>query len=83
MAKKDTLTSSYDELPLLLRIILQAVLGVVVGGIYRIVRFTESKDIVTLVVGLIFTFTGIGNLIGWIVDLVCLILNGEYTLFVD
>ena len=83
MAKKDTLTSSYDELPLLLRIIIQAVLGVVVGGIYRIVRFTESKNIVTLVVGLLLTFTGIGNVISWIVDLVCLILNGEYTLFVD
>ena len=83
MAKKNTLTSSYDELPLLLRIIIQAIFGVVVGGIYRIVRFFESQSIVTLVVGLLLTFTGIGNIISWIVDLVCLIINGEYTLFVD
>lgn len=83
MAKKSSLTASYDSLPLLLRIVLQLVFGVVVGGIYRIVRFTETKNIVTLVVGLLVTFTAIGNVISWIVDLVTLIINGKYTLFVD
>ena len=76
-------TQKYEALPKWLKIVIQLFLGAVIGGIYRIVRFVESKDIVTLVVGLIITFTGIGNAIGWIVDLVCLILNGEYTLFVD
>lgn len=83
MAKKSSLTASYDSLSLLVRVILQVVLGVIVGGIYRIVRYTETKNIVTLVVGLICTFTGIGNLIAWIVDLVTLILNGKYTVLVD
>ena len=83
MANKNSLTASYNSLPLLLRIIIQIIGGVVVGGIYRIVRYFESKNIVTLVVGLITTFTGFGNLIAWIVDLVTLILNGKYTVFVD
>ena len=83
MAKKNSLTSTYDSLPLLLRVVLQLVFGFLVGGIYRIVRFTESGNILTLVVGLIVTFTGIGNAIAWIVDLVTLIINGKYTVFVD
>ena len=83
MTNKTSLTETYDSLPLLLRIILQIIGGVVVGGIYRIARYLETKNIVTLVVGLLTTFTGIGNLIAWIVDLVTLILNGKYTLFVD
>ncbi len=77
------LTKQYDALPLILRIIIQIIGGALVGGIYRIVRFFEKSNIVTLIVGLICTFTGIGNLIAWIVDLVTLIINGKYTVFVD
>lgn len=83
MANKDSITASYDSLSLLLRIIIQIIGGVIVGGIYRIVRYFETKNIVTLVVGILCTFTGIGNLIAWIVDLVTLIMNGKYTVFVD
>ena len=83
MAKKATLTKSYDSLPLILRIIIQLIGGVVVGGIYRIVRYFETKNVITLVVGLLVTFTGVGNIIAWIIDLVTLIMNGKYTVFVD
>lgn len=83
MAKKSSLTASYDSLPLILRIIIQVIGGVVVGGIYRIVRYLETKNIVTLVVGLLVTFTFIGNVIAWIIDLITLILHGKYTVFVD
>ena len=83
MAKKTSLTKTYDELPLILRVLIQIIGGVVVGGIYRIVRYFETKNVVTLVVGILVTFTGVGNVISWIVDLVTLILSGKYTLFVD
>ena len=83
MANKTSLTQTYDSLSLLLRIIIQIIGGVVVGGIYRIAKYFETKNIVTLVVGLLVTFTGVGNLISWVVDLVTLIMNGKYTLFVD
>ena len=83
MSQNKALTATYDELPLILRIIIQIIGGVVVGGIYRIARYFETKNIVTLVIGLLVTFTGIGNLIAWVVDLVTLILNGKYTVFVD
>ena len=83
MAKKKTLTATYDALPMILRVIIQIIFGVVVGGIYRIVKYFESKNLITLIVGLVVTFTGIGNLIAWVVDLVTLIINGKYTVFVD
>lgn len=83
MANKDSITATYDSLSLLLRIIIQVIGGVIVGGIYRIVRYFETKNVVTLVVGILCTFTGIGNLIAWVVDLVTLIMNGKYTVFVD
>ena len=83
MSQNKALTATYDELPLILRIIIQIIVGVVVGGIYRIARYFETKNIVTLVIGLLVTFTSIGNLIAWVVDLVTLIMNGKYTVFVD
>ncbi|MBO5906663.1 MAG: hypothetical protein J6Q85_00730 [Clostridia bacterium] len=83
MAKKTSLTASYDALPLLVRIIIQIVGGVVVGGAWRIARYFETKNIVTLIVGILVTFTGVGNVVAWILDLVTLIMNGRYTLFVD
>ena len=80
---KNSLTASYDALPLIARIIIQIIGGFIVGGIYRIARYFETKNIVTLVVGLLLTFTGVGNVISWIIDLVTLCLNGKYTVFVD
>ena len=63
MANKQSLTKTYDELPLLLRIIIQVIGGVLVGGIYRLVRYTESKNTTTLIAGIVCTFTVIGNFI--------------------
>ena len=80
---KKPITKMYDELPKIVKILLQIFLGYVVGGIYRIVRYFEKGNVTTLVVGLLVTITGIGNFIAWIVDLITLILNGKYTVFVD
>lgn len=79
----NSITASYDSLPLLLRIIIQLIGGAIVGGIYRIVKFLETRKVATLVVGILTTFTGIGNLIAWVVDLITLIINGKYTVFAD
>ena len=78
-----SITASYDSLPLILRIIIQLIGGAVVGGVYRIIKFVESRNLATLVVGLLATFTGIGNLIAWVVDLITLIFSGRYTVFAD
>ena len=82
MANK-TLTATYEELPKLLKIVIQLLLGSVVGGIYRIIRFTETKNVVTLVVGLLVLFTGIGNMIAWVVDLVTEIISNKITVLAE
>ena len=64
------LTPAYDELPMLLRLIIVVIGGALVGGIYRLVKWYEKRNTVTLVVGLVTTITGIGNLLIWVVDVV-------------
>jgi len=78
-----SLTAQYESLPKIAKVLIQLFLGAVVGGIYRIVRYTETKNTVTLVVGLLTTFTGIGNGIAWVVDLVTEILNNRITVLAD
>ena len=83
MANNNSFTASYDELPLWARVLIQVIAGAIVGGIYRIVRYTETKNVVTLVVGILACCTGIGNMVAWVVDLLTLVLNGKYTVLVD
>ena len=83
MAKKKTLTGAYEALPKLVKLLLQLFLGAVIGGIYRIVRFFETGKLVTLVVGLLVLFTGVGNAIAWVVDLVTELLHDKITVLAD
>ena len=76
------MTKSYNELPLILRIVLQAVLGAIIGGIYRIVRFFETKNVTTLVVGILALIPPI-DFVFWIVDLVTTITKGKITVLAD
>lgn len=80
MAAK-TLTAQFESLPKLLKVLVLIFVGVVVSGVYRIVRYFETKNIVTLVAGIL-CFTGIGFVFG-IVDAVTEILNNKITLLAD
>lgn len=71
------MTATYENLPKIVKIILQIFLGSLVGGVYRILRFVETKNIVTLVAGVL-NFFGLG-LLFWIVDLVTEITNNKIT----
>ena len=83
MAKSNSLTAAYESLPKIVKVILQLILGAVIGGIYRIVRFVETKKVVTLVVGILVLVTGVGNFIAWIVDLVTEITQNRITVLAD
>ena len=76
-------TQKYEALPKWLKIVIQLFLGAVIGGIYRIVRFVETKNVVTLVVGILVLCTGAGNFIAWIVDLVTEIMYNKITVLAD
>ena len=82
MAKKKSLTKSYDSISLVVRLILQLFLGWIISGIYRILRYFEKKNTTTLVVGIIACFSG--GLFGilWILDFITLITNKKPTILV-
>ena len=77
------ITKMYDELPKIVKILVQIFLGYVVGGIYRVIRFTETKNIVTLIVGLVGLLTGFGNFIVWLIDLISVITKDKITFLAD
>ena len=83
MANNSSLTESYESLPKIAKVLIQLFLGAIVGGIYRIVRFVENKNVVTLVVGILVLCTGVGNFIAWVVDLVTEIISNRITVLAD
>jgi len=83
MAQSKGFTAAYEALPKIVKILLQIFLGGLIGGIYRIVRFLETKNVVTLVVGILVLVTGVGNLIAWIVDLVTEITQDKISVLAD
>lgn len=78
-----SITASYESLPKLAKVLLQIFFGWFIGGVYRIIKFVENKNVVTLVVGIIVLLTGIGNFIAWIVDLVTEITSDKITVLAD
>ncbi len=83
MASSKALTASYEALPQIVKIILQIFFGSFIGGIYRIVRYFETKNVVTLVVGILGLVTGVGNFLVWLVDLVTEITSNRITVLAD
>ena len=77
------ITQIYEELPKIVKILLQIFLGAVVSGVYRVIRFLETKNIVTLVVGLVSLFTG--GLFGilWLIDLITEITKNKSSVLAD
>lgn len=78
-----SLTASYDNLPKIAKVLIQIFLGYIVSGLYRVIKFTETKNTVTLVVGLVGLVTGIGNFIVWIIDLFTTITENKITVLAD
>lgn len=79
---KNSLTKAYDALPHLAKIILQIVFGWIVGGIYRVVRYTEKKNTKTLVVGILGLIPPV-DLVLWVVDLYTQITEEKITFCAD
>lgn len=78
----NSLTATFEQLPKVAKILLIAFFGWIVGGIYRIVRYTEKKNVTTLVAGLIGLIPPV-DFVLWIADLVSEILHNKITVFAD
>ena len=82
MAENKSLTATYEELPKIAKILLQIFLGALVGGIYRIIRYTETKNTTTLVVGILALIPPI-SFVAWIIDLVTEIKSNKISVLAD
>lgn len=81
MAKK-TITGAYEALPKIAKILLQIFLGAIIGGVYRILRYLETKNIVTLVVGILALIPPI-DFVFWILDLITEVTNDRISILAD
>ena len=81
MAKK-TITGAYEALPKIAKIILQLIFGAIIGGVYRILRFLETKNTITLVVGILALIPPI-DVVFWILDLITEALNDRISILAD
>lgn len=78
-----SITAQYEALPKIAKVLIQLFLGGVIGGVYRILKYFETKNIVTLVVGILCLVTGVGNGIAWVVDLITEIMHNKITVLAD
>ena len=81
MSNNSSITAMYEDLPKIAKILLQIFLGSLISGVYRILRYVETKNIVTLVVGIL-CFVGLG-FVFWIVDLVTEITKDRITVLAE
>ena len=80
--ENQTLTAKYEALPKIAKILLQIFLGALVGGIYRIIRYTETKNTLTLIVGIVALIPPF-SFVAWIVDLVTEITDNKIKVLAD
>lgn len=78
-----SLTAQYEALPKIVKILIQIFLGWIVSGIYRVLRYLETKNIVTLVVAIVLIFTGGGFGIVWLIDLITEITSNKISVLAD
>lgn len=79
----NSITASYNSLSWIVKLLIVIFLGWAWCGVYRILRYLETKNIVTLVAGIVALVTGIGNIIFCVVDLITTILTGKISVLAD
>ena len=73
------ITEYFEELPKIVKILLVIFLGGLIGGVYRILRYLETKNITTLIVGILWLVSGGVFGLGWIIDLITEITKNRIT----
>ena len=75
------ITEMYEELPQIAKILIQLFLGAVVGSLYRVLRYLETKNTTTLVVAIL-CFVCIGGIVA-IIDIITEITKGAITVLAE
>jgi hypothetical protein len=67
-----------DGLPWIVKLLLVIFFDPIVYGIYRIVKGVKKNNIVVLIAGVLYLFTGL-FVIGWIIDIFTVATSGKVT----
>ena len=78
----NSITATYEALPKIVKILLQLFLGSIVGGVYRILRYVETKNTTTLIVGVLALIPPI-SFVFWVLDLVTEITKNQISVLAD
>ncbi len=83
MQNNSSATEIYENLPKIAKILIQIFLGAVVSGLYRVLRYLETKNTVTLIVGIVSLVSGGVFGILWLIDLITEITSDRITVLAD
>lgn len=80
MSSQNKIITTFESFPKLAKILLFIFVGVI-SGIYRIIRYTETKSTSTLVAGIL-AFLPVIGFVFRVLDVVSEIFNNEITFYV-
>ena len=78
-----SITKQFEDLSTLIKVIALFFLGGIISPVYRIVRYTETKNTTTLIVGILALVTGAFFGILAIVDIVTECTDGKIKVLAD
>ena len=61
---------TFENLPKIAKILLLVFLGGIISPVYRILRYVETKNMTTLIVGILCLVTGCGNVVLQVIDII-------------
>ena len=72
--------AAFESLPLVAKVVLLVLFGTIISPVYRILRYLETKNTLTLVIGIVCLVTGIGNIILEVLDVITELTSGKITI---
>ena len=79
----ENITAKFESLPMWAKVVLLLIAGTIISPVYRILRYFETKNTTTLIVGIIAIAVGCGGTVLGILDALSEFQNGKITLFAE
>ena len=69
----------FENLPKIAKVVLLIFFGYLISPIYRILRYLETKNTLTLIVGIVCLVTGVGNVVLQVLDIITELTSNRIT----
>ena len=78
----ENITSKFESLPLVAKVLILLIVGGIVSAIYRVLRYFETKNTTTLIAGIVALIPVVGRIMG-LVDIITECTKGKITVLAD